>query len=81
MANILTPKFRVSYPNVFRAKKNDLSGKDEFSVVALFPKGSDLRALQAAAKEVTVEKWGADKNFTLSKITSLKIQLRRAKDT
>ena len=60
MANILTPKFRVSYPNVFRAKKNDLSGKDEFSVVALFPKGSDLRALQAAAKEVTVEKWGAD---------------------
>lgn len=40
MSNLLvTPKFRVSYPNLFRSKMNDLSGKSEFSVVALFPFG------------------------------------------
>jgi hypothetical protein len=61
MANINTPKFRVSYPNVFKAKKNDLNGKDEFSVVALFKKGEDLTALKTAAQKAIVDKWGPDK--------------------
>lgn len=56
--NIITPKFRVSYPNVFRARKNDLNGKDEYSIVALFPKGTDLSALKKAASEAAKEKWG-----------------------
>jgi hypothetical protein len=56
--NIITPKFRVSYPNVFRARKNDLNGKDEYSVVALFAKGTDLSALKAAAGAAAKEKWG-----------------------
>jgi hypothetical protein len=57
-----TPEFRVSYPNVFKAKKNEMNGKDEYSVVALFKKGADLSALQKAAEEACIEKWGADKN-------------------
>ena len=57
-----TPRFRVSYPNVFKARKNDLSGKDEFSVVALFPKGADLSGLKKAAEQVLVDKFGADKS-------------------
>lgn len=61
MANVMTPKFRVSYPNVFKPKKNQLSGKDEYSVVALFPKGTDLSVLQKAAKEAIEAKWGPDK--------------------
>lgn len=60
MGNVLTPEFRVSYPNVFTARKNDLNGKDEYSVVALFPKGADLSKLEAACKEVMEEKWGKD---------------------
>jgi hypothetical protein len=60
MANVTTPKFRVSYPNVFKAKKNDLNGQEEFSLVALFPKGADLSALKKAAQEAVVEKWGSD---------------------
>jgi hypothetical protein len=60
MSNVVTPEFRVSYPSVFQPKRNDLNGKDEFSVVALFPKGADLSALKAAAKAAVVEEWGPD---------------------
>jgi hypothetical protein len=55
---VITPKFRVSYPTVFTTKKNDLSGKDEYSLVALFPKGADLSALKAAAAQAVKDKWG-----------------------
>lgn len=61
MSNVLTPKFRVSYPSVFQAKRNELNGKDEYGLVALFPKGTDLSLLIKAAQEVTIKKWGADK--------------------
>lgn len=62
VANINTPRFRVSFPNVFKARKNDLNGKDEFSVTAVFPKGADLSALKAAVNAVVTEKLGADKS-------------------
>lgn len=57
---VLTPEFRVSYPKVFKAERNDLNGKDEFSLVALFPKGADLSKLKAAAKSACEKKWGTD---------------------
>lgn len=56
-----TPDFRVAFPAVFKAKRNDLSGKDEFSLVALFPKGANLKELEAAAKAALVKKWGDKK--------------------
>lgn len=59
--NVVTPEFRVSFPNVFKSQTNKLSGKEEFSVVALFKKGADLSALKAAALEATEAKWGSDK--------------------
>lgn len=58
---VKTPRFRVSFPKVFKAKVNKLSGKAEFSVVALFPKGADLSALEKAAEAVKEERWGKDK--------------------
>lgn len=58
---LVTPEFRVSFPNVFVAKKNDLSGLDEYSLVALFKKGEDLAALKKAAADCIVEKWGPNK--------------------
>lgn len=61
VAPLNTPRFRGSYLNVFKARKNDLNGKDEYSIVALFPKGADLAALKAAANAAIVEKLGADK--------------------
>lgn len=60
--NVITPKFRASYPNLFTARRNDLNGKDEYSVVALFPKDADLSALKAAAKQAAVDQWGADQS-------------------
>lgn len=57
---VITPEFRVSYPKVFKAERNDLNGNDEFSVVALFPLGADLSKLKAAAKAACVKKWGED---------------------
>lgn len=59
--NPLTPIFRVSYPNVFTPKKNDLNGKDEYSVVALFEKGANITGLKKAAQEALIKKFGADK--------------------
>lgn len=58
---VTTPNFRVAFPNVFQAKKNTLSGKDEFGLVALFPKGADLAALKTAAQAALVKKFGEDK--------------------
>jgi len=60
MANVMTPEFRMSFPKLFKAEKNDLNGKMEFSVTALFPKGADLSKLKAAAHAACVKKWGAD---------------------
>lgn len=60
MASIVTPYFRVSYPSVFEKKLNKLSGKMEYSVVALFPKGADLSAMKKAAQEAIADQWGTD---------------------
>jgi hypothetical protein len=55
-----TPEFRVSYPKVFKPERNDLNGKDEFSLVALFAKDADLSTLKAACKAAGENKWGTD---------------------
>lgn len=59
---LTTPAFRVSYPNVFKPKRNELSNKDEYSLEAVFPKDADLSKLKAAATEAIENKWGKDKN-------------------
>ena len=51
MSKGTTPKFRVSYPNVFKPRRNELNGKDEYSVVALFKKGEDLSKLKKLVQE------------------------------
>lgn len=58
----MTPEFRMSYPKLFKAEKNELNGKMEYSVVAIFPKGADLSKLKKAAADACVKKWGADKS-------------------
>lgn len=58
---VVTPKFRVSFPNVFKARTNELNGKEEYSLVALFEKGADLKALQAAVQAAIEKKWGKEK--------------------
>ncbi len=61
MSKTNTPEFRVAFPTVFRPKKNDMNGKDEYSLVALFPKGADLNKLKVAAQDALAKKFGEDK--------------------
>ena len=62
MENVITSKFRVSFPYVFRPSKPMQAGADpKYTITMLFKKGEDLSKLKAAAQEAVVEKWGADK--------------------
>lgn len=61
MATVITPKFRVSYPHLFKPQQNELNGKQEFSLVAIFAKGTDLTPLKKAAEAVLIDKFGPDK--------------------
>lgn len=52
---ILTPEFRVSFPNVF--EKSQLSGK--YGCGLMFPKDStDMKLLKEAIETEILEKWG-----------------------
>lgn len=59
--NVMTPQFRVSFPNVFRPGRPMQEGAEpKYGVAMLFPKGADLSKLKAAAQAACVEMWGAD---------------------
>lgn len=62
MSNLMTPEFRVSWPKLFTPELNDQNGKMEYSVQALFPKGTDLSKLKAIAHQLVAEKWGPDQS-------------------
>lgn len=57
---VTTPIFVASYPNVFKARMNDMSKKEEYSVTALFPTGTNFDSMKAAAKAACIDKWGPD---------------------
>jgi hypothetical protein len=56
---VVTGKIRASYCNIMRARRNELSGKEEYSVVCLVPKTdtATVDALKAAAKAAIAGKW------------------------
>ena len=53
---ILTPEFRVSYPAIFEPKSFN-NGPEKYSVVMLFPKGTNLDALKDLARKAVEERW------------------------
>lgn len=55
-----TPEFRVSYPSLLEPRVNDLSGKNEYSVQAIFKKGENLAEIEKIVMAAIVAKWGAD---------------------
>lgn len=64
---VITPKFRVSFPNVFKAK----SFKDQeakYSTVMLFSKKTDLSAMKKAAENAAIEKWGPKDQWPKKKV-------------
>lgn len=62
-ANVMTPKFRASFANVFRpGKAMEEGGEPKYGVMMLFEKGADLSPLKKAAEQAVADKWGADKS-------------------
>jgi Enterobacter phage Enc34, ssDNA-binding protein len=62
-SNVMTPEFRVSFPNVFRPAKPMQDGAEpKYSITMLFKPGENLDALKKAAMAAVVEKWGTDKS-------------------
>lgn len=56
--NIITPKAKLSFPQLFTAKKAPGAEKEKFSLSLLIPKTSDISLLKKAAEEAAREKWG-----------------------
>lgn len=65
----LTPKFRVSFPAVFKAKAFK-EQEPKYSVVMLFDKKADLKELKRAANNAIIEKFGPDKTRWPAKLRS-----------
>lgn len=61
MGIVVTPEFRINFPAVFKPRLNKLSGKEEYGLTALFPKGANLIKLKEACEQAVIKKWGADK--------------------
>lgn len=54
--NVLTPEFRVSFPDVFTAKAFG-GGEPKFQVVMLFPKEQDLTPIKDLIRGVVAAAW------------------------
>lgn len=59
MPNLITPIGKASFPNLFKAKLNELSGKSEYSVDLLFDKKTDISSIKDSIAKVTKAKWGS----------------------
>lgn len=57
---VITGRVRASFVNVFRPRTNDLSGKEEYSMMIIIDKADKqtVSAIRAAADAVTADRWG-----------------------
>ena len=67
---VTTPKFRLSYPNIFEPRLNELSDKMEYSLQAIFPADADLSQLKTAVTNAANNMWGPDKRKWPAKMKS-----------
>lgn len=54
---VLTPEFRVSFPHVFEKHQFE-DNEPKFSIVMLFAKNTDLKAMKQVAFNAAIEKFG-----------------------
>lgn len=62
LCRVLTPKFRVSYPHVFKPQAPKPTDKKKYSVTMLFPKTSDLSTIKEAIKQAKIAQFGPTKS-------------------
>lgn len=59
MTSFVTPVGKASFPNLFKPRHNQMSGKDEFSIDILFDKKkTDLSKIKDLLNKVAKDKWG-----------------------
>lgn len=58
MSKIITPEAQLSYPHLFTPQAAEDGGQEKYSCALVFFEGTDITALQRAAIETAVEKWG-----------------------
>ncbi len=58
---VITPVFIANFPKLLEPAINNLNKKMEYSVIAVFPKGTDMSKLFAAAEQAMIAKFGPDK--------------------
>ncbi len=58
---IETPRFRVSYPHLFKPQQVKPTDKPKYSVTMLFPKDSDLSTIKRAMKRAKINAFGPNK--------------------
>lgn len=68
---LMTPEFRVSFPQVFEPKAFGGS-EPKYSIVMLLPKKGDLSKFKTAAKNAAIEQWGAKADAVLAKLKGTK---------
>lgn len=73
--NIITPEAILSYPALFEPKEGMNGGEAKYSATLVFPKGTDLKELRAAAEAAGREKFGAKYN-DMVKANKLKMPFR-----
>ncbi len=57
MNNIITPAFRVAFPNVFKPKVWEKTNTSEYAITMIFDKEADLKPLKDALMALAKEKW------------------------
>jgi hypothetical protein len=61
LCRVLTPKFRVSYPHVFKPQAPKPTDKKKYSVTMLFDKKMDLSGIKEAIRQAKIAQFGPDK--------------------
>lgn len=57
--NLLTPQGRLAFTvDLFKARKDETSGRERYGCTILFPKGTNLSALEKAALDAARGEWG-----------------------
>jgi hypothetical protein len=59
MKKVLTPKFRVSFPYLFKPNAFQEGQEPKYSITMLFDKKADLSELKEAMNEAIADKWGS----------------------
>lgn len=71
---VVTPKFRVAFANVFEPKPAMAGGKPKYSLMAIFPPGTDLSKMNALAKAA------CDKKFPNGRPASMRVPFRKGEE-